>query len=194
MALSVLESQVINNGIIAANRLLNEVKPVVDQIDIIYNASGGASSTITQDNLNLSANLSGLPSSSWTTRCTPSRPRSRATSSRPSRSWRNWRRVRRRERDHHRRLNRVKRTTAHLCRRGHAVFRAAQYRLPVLELLGHAGLRDVQRRSLGELRRHHHSRCGRYEHLLLRRLPVRHRGWYLLRGVFLSGWWWTGGD
>jgi hypothetical protein len=60
MPLSSLELNVIRNAILTANKIITEVKPVLDSMNIIYDSGGGAKTTITQQNMDAYSNLSGL--------------------------------------------------------------------------------------------------------------------------------------
>lgn len=60
MALSQLEANTIARAIATCNVLLSQVKPVLDSLNTLYNATGGVKTTITQANLDAAANLSGL--------------------------------------------------------------------------------------------------------------------------------------
>lgn len=61
VALTTLEATTISRAAAVAKRLLDEVKPVLDSLDVIYNTeTTGGGDTITQANLDLATNLSGL--------------------------------------------------------------------------------------------------------------------------------------
>jgi hypothetical protein len=60
MALTALESNTVSRGIQAAILVVRQLQPLLAELNIIYDASGGAKSTITQDNLNLVPSFSGL--------------------------------------------------------------------------------------------------------------------------------------
>ena len=60
MALTALEKATIGEGIQAARKIINELKPVLDRLNVIYDANTGAKVTITQNNLDLVADYSGL--------------------------------------------------------------------------------------------------------------------------------------
>lgn len=60
MALSQLASTTISRGIGAAKTLLEQVKPILDGIDVLYNSANGLSTTITQADLDAASNLSNL--------------------------------------------------------------------------------------------------------------------------------------
>ncbi len=60
MALTALESNTVSRGLAAAKKVLDEVKPVLDSLNAIYDSGGGAKTTITQQNLDLVPSFSGL--------------------------------------------------------------------------------------------------------------------------------------
>lgn len=60
MALTALEANTITRAIVQARKLLEEVQPVLDGLNIIYNSTNGAATTITQEDLDESLQLSGL--------------------------------------------------------------------------------------------------------------------------------------
>jgi hypothetical protein len=60
MPLTTLEANTIARAITAAKRVLDEFKPAIDQLNIIYDSAGGAKVTITQAKLDEAGNLSGL--------------------------------------------------------------------------------------------------------------------------------------
>ena len=60
MALSQLEATMIARAISVARKAIEEVKPATDRLNVDYNAAGGASTTVTQANLDAATNLSGL--------------------------------------------------------------------------------------------------------------------------------------
>lgn len=60
MALSTLESTTINRAISATRKALEELKPVLDGLKIVYDSVGGVKATITQANLDLAIGLSGI--------------------------------------------------------------------------------------------------------------------------------------
>jgi hypothetical protein len=60
MALTTLEQNTISRGIAAAKLLLEEVKPQLDALNIIYDSVGGAKETISQPGIDEIPSLSGL--------------------------------------------------------------------------------------------------------------------------------------
>ncbi len=60
MALTILEQNTINRGLAAAKLLLEQLRPILDELNVIYDGTGGVKSTITQQNLDSAAYLSGL--------------------------------------------------------------------------------------------------------------------------------------
>lgn len=58
--LTTLERATIRNAMRVSQKLLIEVKPYLDALNAIYDAPGGASSTITQENLDLVPEFSSL--------------------------------------------------------------------------------------------------------------------------------------
>ena len=58
--LSRLEQNTINAGAQVARKILAEVKPALDQLDVIFNAVGGVKESVTQEKLDNSPMLSGL--------------------------------------------------------------------------------------------------------------------------------------
>ena len=60
MALSALEQNTISRAIQAAKYLVEQLKPILDELNVIYDADGGAKSTITQQGLDAVASFSGL--------------------------------------------------------------------------------------------------------------------------------------
>ncbi len=55
-----LELNTISRGLAAAKKVLEELKPVIDALNIIYDSEGGAKTTITQEDLDGVASFSGL--------------------------------------------------------------------------------------------------------------------------------------
>lgn len=55
-----IETDMILRASEAAKTLVNQIKPVLDQLDLIYNSAGGAKETITQADLDAEKSLSGL--------------------------------------------------------------------------------------------------------------------------------------
>lgn len=60
MALTALESNTVSRGLQAAKKVVDELKPVIDSLNIIYDSAGGAKTTITQQNLDLVPSFSGI--------------------------------------------------------------------------------------------------------------------------------------
>lgn len=60
MALSALGQNTVSRGINAAKYLIEVLKPVLDELNIVYDASGGLKSTIVQSDLDGIASFSGL--------------------------------------------------------------------------------------------------------------------------------------
>lgn len=60
MALSVLEKATISEGIQAARTVINELKPVLDRLNVVYDSVGGVKETTTQNNLDLVTDWSGV--------------------------------------------------------------------------------------------------------------------------------------
>lgn len=60
MALSQLEQDTIDKGIQAAKRFVAELKPILDQLNVIYDGANGVKTTVAQPGLNEVAALSGL--------------------------------------------------------------------------------------------------------------------------------------
>lgn len=60
MSLSALGQNTVTRGINAAKYLIEVLKPVLDELNIIYDASGGLKSTIVQSDLDGIASFSGL--------------------------------------------------------------------------------------------------------------------------------------
>ena len=60
MALSILEKQTITKGCQAAKKVLEEVLPILNNLNVIYDSAGGVKTTITQQNMDLDPTLSGL--------------------------------------------------------------------------------------------------------------------------------------
>ncbi len=58
--LSTLEVTTIANGIAAAKQLVGVLKPILDQLNIVYDGTGGVKSTVDQAKLDSASNLSGL--------------------------------------------------------------------------------------------------------------------------------------
>ncbi len=60
MALTTLEQNTINRGCAQAKILLEQVKPLLDEMNAIFDSQGGVKSTVTQQNLDATPSLSGL--------------------------------------------------------------------------------------------------------------------------------------
>ena len=60
MALTTLAAAEITQAIQASRKLLRDLKPIMDELNALYNAVGGLSSTITQADLDAATYLSGL--------------------------------------------------------------------------------------------------------------------------------------
>lgn len=60
MALTALESNTVSKGLAAAKYIIETLKPVLDELNIIYDSTGGAKTTITQGNLDLVPSFSNL--------------------------------------------------------------------------------------------------------------------------------------
>ena len=60
MALTTLEQNTISIGCKQAKLLIEQVKPILDGLNAIFDADGGVKSTVTQQNLDAAAFLSGL--------------------------------------------------------------------------------------------------------------------------------------
>lgn len=60
MALTALEQDTISRGIAAARKVLDELKPVLDSLNVIYDAEGGAKETIQQSAIDAVPQWSGL--------------------------------------------------------------------------------------------------------------------------------------
>lgn len=60
MALTRLEQDTVTRGMAAARVVLDQLKPVLDALNVVYDSEGGAKTTITQEDLDGVANFSGL--------------------------------------------------------------------------------------------------------------------------------------
>lgn len=58
--LTALEQNTISKALATAKKLLDEIKPVIDQLNIIYDSAGGAKSTVDQEGLDAVTSFSGL--------------------------------------------------------------------------------------------------------------------------------------
>jgi hypothetical protein len=60
MSLSKLEQDTISRGLAAAKLVTDQLKPVLDALNIIYDSQGGAKTTIDQPGLDAIGSFSGL--------------------------------------------------------------------------------------------------------------------------------------
>lgn len=60
MALNSVQLNSISNACKTAKQLIEQIKPVLDEIDSVYNSAEGLASTITQAELDAVASFSGL--------------------------------------------------------------------------------------------------------------------------------------
>ncbi len=60
MALTTLEATTITRAVVVARKLLDEIKPVLDALNIIYDSDDGVKETVTQGDLDDTPSLSGL--------------------------------------------------------------------------------------------------------------------------------------
>lgn len=60
MALTALEQNTVIRGLQIAKKVIEELKPAVDALNIIYDAEGGVKTTLTQEDLDGVAIFSGL--------------------------------------------------------------------------------------------------------------------------------------
>ncbi len=60
MSLTTLEKNTVNRGCIQAKILIEQVKPLLDEMNAIYDSAGGVKTTITQEDLDAESSLSGL--------------------------------------------------------------------------------------------------------------------------------------
>lgn len=60
MALSTLEQNTVTKALTLAKQVIEQVKPVMDELDVIYNSASGAKTTITQAGLDAIPSFSGL--------------------------------------------------------------------------------------------------------------------------------------
>lgn len=58
--MTALESNTISLSLQAAKKVLDELKPIIDRLNIIYDSAGGVKETITQEELDAVASFSGL--------------------------------------------------------------------------------------------------------------------------------------
>jgi hypothetical protein len=60
MALTPLEQDVVSRGAQAASKVIYELKPIIDSLNILYDSQGGAKETISQPELDAVSSFSGL--------------------------------------------------------------------------------------------------------------------------------------
>lgn len=60
MALSVLEKSTIGEGIQACRKVVNEIEPLLQRLNVVYDSDDGVKETTTQANLDLVPEYSGL--------------------------------------------------------------------------------------------------------------------------------------
>lgn len=60
MAITILEKATVSEGIQVARRLVNDIKPVLDRLNVIYDSAGGVKETLDQAKLNEVADWSGI--------------------------------------------------------------------------------------------------------------------------------------
>lgn len=58
--MTALEQNTVSRAMSAAKTLIETIKPILDELDAIYNSAGGAGGTITQAGLDSIASFSGL--------------------------------------------------------------------------------------------------------------------------------------
>lgn len=58
--LTQLEKITILRGIVAAKRLVDEIKPLYDQLNVVYDSAGGVKETVTQEDLDGYIEFAGL--------------------------------------------------------------------------------------------------------------------------------------
>lgn len=58
--LTALEQNTVSRAMQNSKILIEQIKPILDELNTIYNSSGGLSTTITQGNLDLVPSFSGL--------------------------------------------------------------------------------------------------------------------------------------
>lgn len=58
--LTKLELETIKKGFVTARIVLDSVKPLVDQMNIVYDSAGGVKATTTQEDLDSQTDFSGL--------------------------------------------------------------------------------------------------------------------------------------
>ena len=60
MALTNMEKDAVTEGAQTAKKIIREIKPMMDSLNIIYDREGGLKSTITQEDLDSVSSWSGL--------------------------------------------------------------------------------------------------------------------------------------
>lgn len=60
MALTRLEQDTLSKGMGAARLIIEQLKPIIDGLNILYDSAGGVKETLTQADLDTVANYSGL--------------------------------------------------------------------------------------------------------------------------------------
>jgi hypothetical protein len=60
MSLSPMAQNVVSRSAQAAKYLVEQLKPLLDELDVLYNSAGGLKSTISQGDLDSIASFSGL--------------------------------------------------------------------------------------------------------------------------------------
>ncbi len=60
MSMSALEISTVDDGMLIAKKLLDDLKPIIDQLNVIYDESGGVKTTITDEKLASVPSYSGL--------------------------------------------------------------------------------------------------------------------------------------
>lgn len=58
--LTQLEKQTVLRGLYAAKKVLDDLRPIIDALNVVYDSVGGAKTTITQQNLDLEPAFSSL--------------------------------------------------------------------------------------------------------------------------------------
>lgn len=60
MAIDVLEANTVSKGMQIAKLILEQVKPVIDALNVVYDSQGGVKETLTQAELDSVSSYSGL--------------------------------------------------------------------------------------------------------------------------------------
>lgn len=60
MAISPLEQDTVSRGIKAAGLVIRQLKPLLDELNVVYDAAGGVKDTLTQQELDEIARFSGI--------------------------------------------------------------------------------------------------------------------------------------